>query len=163
MAESEGVIYVPYTKNSKLKKLIQESEDKYLKGLKSGRVRILERNGGTVGESISNPTPWKSQACGRKTCHTCQTSKGGICKTLGAVYQITCQDCQTEGIKSQYIGETHRAIFDRMGEHFGKLENRQKDSSLMKHWKSFHPAKNTIVSFAVYVVFILRHFFRSKH
>ena len=81
-----------------------------------------------------------------------QTSKGGICKTLGAVYQISCQDCQIQDIKSHYIGETHRAIFDRMGEHFGKLESRQKDSSLMKHWKNFHPGIRMPPKFAVKVM-----------
>ena len=151
-AESEGIGYVPFTKNSALKRQLQNQEDKHLKGLKSGRVRILERNGTSVGESISNPTPWKNQACGRTTCITCQTSKGGICKTLGAVYQISCSKCSSEGVKSHYIGESHRTIFDRMKEHFAKLDSRQKESSLVKHWKNFHSDEKSPPKYVVKVI-----------
>ena len=139
IAESEGVIFIPFTKNSQLKRKMQSAEDNLVKGLKSGRIRVMERVGTSVAKSLANPTPWKKEACGRTTYHTCQTSKGGICKTLGAVYSITCTPCQANGVKSLYLGESHRTIFDRMSEHFGKLKNCQKDSSLAKHWKNFHP------------------------
>ena len=57
----------------------------------------------------------------------------------------------SKGGKSLYLGESHRTIFDRMSEHFGKLNNCQKDSSLTKHWKNFHPDMKKPPKFTVKV------------
>ena len=98
--ELEGVLYVPYTKGSSLKRRLQEAEDKALGNKISGRVRVLERLGRTVKETIANPTPWKSDPCGRQ-CRICQV-KPGACKTRGVVYEIHCLECKEKGLKSLY-------------------------------------------------------------
>ena len=120
---------------------MQKLEDQSVAGLKTGRIRVLERLGTSVAESLSNPTPWKSQECGRIPCPTCKSSPGA-CKKVNAVYQISCNQCTAKGIKSQYIGETHRSIFDRMAEHFSKYANRAKDSAFTKHWRLMHQGED---------------------
>ena len=66
---------MPYTKGSSLKRRLQEAEDKALGNRLSGRIRVLERLGRTVKETIANPTPWKSDPCGRN-CNICQEKQG---------------------------------------------------------------------------------------
>ena len=119
-----------------MKRRLQEAEDKALGNKISGRIRVLERLGRTVKETIANPTPWKSDPCGRQ-CRICQV-KPGACKTRGVVYEIHCLECKEKGLKSLYIGETHRTMWDRIGEHFSKLESGAKDSALLKHWRAIH-------------------------
>ena len=48
-----------------------------------------------------------------------------------------------------YIGGTARTIWDRTSEHFQKMENRDKDNPLFKHWKNFHQEKETPPKFIV--------------
>ena len=139
--EIEGVMYVPFTENSSLKKQMQSAEDQFNGNSKTGKVRILERLGPTVMESVANPYPWKGKHCGRPNCHSCK-SKEGECKSRGVVYSITCLECKSVGTTSQYLGETHRTQFDRIQEHFKLLENRSKESALLKHWEAFHEGKN---------------------
>ena len=127
---------MPYTKGSSLKRCLQEAEDKALGNRLSGRIRVLERLGRTVKETITNPTPWKSDPCGRN-CNICQ-EKPGSCKTRGVVYEIHCQECKEKGLKSLYIGETHRTMWDRIQEHFSKLESGANYSALLKHWRALH-------------------------
>ena len=145
--EVEGVIYVPYTQGSQLKRRLQEAEDKALGNKLTGRVRVLERMGTTVKDSIANPTPWKREPCGRK-CKICLNSPGA-CKSRGVVYEIHCKVCKDKGLKSLYIGETHRTLWDRTSEHLSKLESRAKDSALLKHWRTVHPENHQEPDFIV--------------
>ena len=46
--EIEGIMYVPFTVNSSLKKQMQSAEDQFNGNSKTGKVRILERLGPTV-------------------------------------------------------------------------------------------------------------------
>ena len=49
-AKIESVLFVPYTKDSVLKKRVQEAEDSLMKNRSHGRVRVIER----VGQSLQN-------------------------------------------------------------------------------------------------------------
>ena len=129
-----------------MKKLMQTVEDSAIGRAHTGRIRVLERLGTSVKDDISNPTPWKSTHCGRTTCRPCRAVEGS-CKARGVVYKITCGTCAEGGVKSLYIGETHRTMFDRMAEHFDKLDSKHKDSALMKHWTTIHPEMNKAPSF----------------
>ena len=152
----KGCIYVPYIKGSTLKKLMQEAEDKMLDRKLTGRIRILKRLGRT--QTSSNPTPWRGEHYGRSTCPACQ-HKPEICKARNAVYGITCGECQQDGTKSMYIGETARTIWYRTSEHFQKMESRNKDNPLYKHWKNFHPEKEAPPKYTVSKLL----FFSSDH
>ena len=55
---------IPYTHNSKLKKEMEKTEDKFNGNERTGKIRILERLGPTVKDSISKPYPWKGNHCG---------------------------------------------------------------------------------------------------
>ena len=100
---------------------------------------MVERLGPTLGESLSNPTPWTSSHCGRVGCLPCK-SKEGSCKKVGVTYQWTCMRCAEEGKKAVYLGETARSLWDRTLEHIKNLENRTEGSALWKQWSQFHPS-----------------------
>ena len=46
--------------------------------------------------------------------------------------------CSREGIKSTYIGETHRTLFDRSKEHEQALRTKNNKYSIVKHWEEMH-------------------------
>ena len=89
----------------------------------------------------------KGEPCGRK-CQIC-LEKPGACKSRGVVYEIHCKVCKDKGLKSLYIGETHRTLWDRTSEHLSKLESRAKDSALFKHWRTVHPENHQEPEFIV--------------
>ena len=71
--KTEGVLYVPYTQNSLLKRKMQQMEDNIIRNKLTGRIRVIERNGKTVAETSSNPVPWRGTHCGHAQCQTCKT------------------------------------------------------------------------------------------
>ena len=140
--------YVPYTKGYKLKKTLQNIEDRSVKHQKTGRVRILERLGPSIKEDLSNPTQWKNSHCGRTRCIPCKT-KEGACKSRSIVYQIDCLDCLNQGVKSQYLGESHRTLCDRIEGHISGLQSQLKTNALYKQWRNFHDEQKSPPEFQV--------------
>merc|ERR1711954_595640 len=49
--------------------------------------------------------------------------------------------CKAEWIDSHYFGESAKNGFDRGLEHLQALKNESEKSSLVVHWKEFHPSK----------------------
>ena len=90
-----------------------------------------------MGEILCRKTPWKKEWCGREGCQPCQ-AKPGCCRTIGATYKITCQECAKTGTKTQYIGETARSFWDRSREHLQALEDGNMNFAIVKHWKQDH-------------------------
>ena len=141
-AEVEGVIYVPYTPDSRLKRQIQKLEDAFQRGKSVGRMRVVERLGATLGELLCNPTPWTNSHCGRTGGLTCK-AKEGSCKAVGATYEWRCNQCTRDGKTVVYCGETARALWDRTEEHLNALKRRQESSFLWKHWANHHSTEET--------------------
>ena len=136
-AEVEGVLYVPYTEGSFLKNKIQKVEDSMLRGKSTGRIRVVERLGPSISTLLCNPAPWRSSHCGRPNCAPCK-SKEGSCKSRGVTYEICCLDCKEEGVRSVYLGETHRTLWDRIREHMDGLDRQTEANCLVKHWRELH-------------------------
>ena len=102
----------------------------------------MERLGATLGEILTNPTPWTNQHCGRVGCLPCK-SKEGSCKAVGITYQWRCNSCTSEGKTAVYCGESARSLWDRTEEHLAALKGRQGSSFLWKHWSTHHEAEET--------------------
>ena len=137
-AEVEGVLYVPFTPQSVLKRSIQKTEDTLLKNRRVGKVRILERLGPKLSEIMCNPTPWSGQHCGRQGCSPCVTQEGS-CRKSNVTYKWTCMTCiDQRNMKVIYIGETARSLWDRSLEHMDDLKRRTDTSVLYRHWQETH-------------------------
>ena len=54
------------------------------------------------------------------------------------VYRITCLQCEKEGVRGEYWGETARTGYERGEEHLAGLESRYEKNSLWKHSHIHH-------------------------
>merc|ERR1711954_106890 len=136
-AKIEGVLFVPLTDKSKLKKTIQDMEDNVVKYSTVGRIKVVERAGASLAHLICNMTPWKTLECGRQGCKPC-TSKPSSCKERNLTYEAECIQCKVEGKVAIYHGETHRTLWDRTREHEDALMKSDSKNSLVAHWKQNH-------------------------
>ena len=75
-AKIESVLFVPYTKNSELKKMVQQAEDSLMKNRSHGRVIVMERVGQSIQNVLCNNKHWKNQECGREGCGPCMSKPG---------------------------------------------------------------------------------------
>ena len=127
----ETILYVPFTPGSVLKKEIQSLEDT-LNTSKFGRVRVLERLGRSVIETIGNKAPWRSEPCSRSQCVPC-TTKPGSCRSRNVTYKIVCNTCAKSGQSKIYWGESHRAWADRCQDHVDAVKSRNLAYAIVKH------------------------------
>ena len=103
----ESILFVPYTPGSRLKKLLQEAEDRLSRGRSTCRVRFIERAGPKIADLLSNKHPWAKESCDKPHCLPCK-SKPGSCRASSICYRIKCESCSQKGVKAQYIAESKR-------------------------------------------------------
>ena len=70
----ESAVFIPYTRDSKLKKALQAMDDTLCQCLGSPSVRFVERYGGqTVLELLGSSNPWaQGLRCTRTNCLPCK-------------------------------------------------------------------------------------------
>ena len=128
----DSVLFVPSTKDGKLKQMYQHAIRK------SGfRMKVVERSGRTLKSQLQTSNPFGGGGCGRGDCFVCTTTGKGNCMTEGITYRIECEgdECQ----KNVYKGETAGNGYTRGGEHLTNLASRNVDnSSLWKHCLAEH-------------------------
>ena len=134
---TESILFIPYTPQSALKKILQQLEKQVTGNKRTGKVRIVERAGPTIADILCNKAPWTSEWCNRQGCKPCE-AKPGSCRSLNLVYQIPCLDCKALGKRATYIGETHRSFWDRTQEHLADIRSKNSKNSLVKHWEEVH-------------------------
>ena len=71
----ESPVFVPYTRDSRLRKALQAVDDTICQCLGSPGVKFVERYGGqTLVELLGTSNPWaKSFRCGRQGCLQCKS------------------------------------------------------------------------------------------
>ena len=151
--EIETVMFVPHTPAGELARLLQEADDKFTRGKGMGRIKMVERGGTTLKDILCKNNPWAAEGCGRgQDCFPCRGEAGkcGRCQQEGIVYRITCEECKTRGICSEYIGESSRTAYLRGGEHLADLETKNTKSPLWKHCVEHHD--RAVVNFSMRVI-----------
>ena len=103
-----------------------------MKGYKSGRVKVVEKLGNTLINTIGNQAPWRSEPCSRPGCKPCK-SKPGSCLKHNVTYSITCNTCLENGSRRVYWGETNRSWWDRYLEHETALRTSNSKYAIVKH------------------------------
>ena len=73
-AETEGIMFIPLTPQSKLKKELQALEDSVMMYSTVGRTKFIERAGTSLSHEVCNRTPWKTQHCNRKGFEACKST-----------------------------------------------------------------------------------------
>ena len=131
---TESVLFIPYTENSELKKILQEAEC-HLAGY--GSVRYVETTGRTMERSVVTKDPWAG-SCLREDCFPCTSGRVGQCMKQNVTYRIDCQICKASGKETTYFGESARTMYDRGQEHLSALNSRDPNSVLVQHLEEHH-------------------------
>ena len=89
--EVETVMFVPYTSGSKLQKLLQETDNDFIKDTKEERIKFVERAGQTLEQLLGRSDPWGKRGCSRQGCFQCQHGGGeeGNCQTENVMYHTS--------------------------------------------------------------------------
>ena len=98
----------------------------------SVRITVVETGGSTLISQIGISVPWLGKHCGRKDCLSCR-AKPRICKKSNATYKITRITCKEGGQVREYVGETSRAIHEKIQEHLGTLVTRNESFGVVKN------------------------------
>jgi hypothetical protein len=149
----KSVIFVPFTRDSKLCKELQKTEERLrIGGREEYKIRIVERAGPTIGQKIIKKNPFKTQDCGDKKCFPCNSveekdkkKRRVSCRKNGVGYSIYCKICEREekereeerkrnggkGEKKKtkrgfYIGETGQNGITRGNVHRSSFESKSR-------------------------------------
>ena len=111
----DSVLMIPATPGSELQQKIQ------VKAKQAGlKIKIVEKAGAKLGSYIKKfEKSKKKQNCGDKDCFVCRNSSKNStkCRIPGAVYKITCIECEKQNKKACYYGETQFNGFTRGAQH----------------------------------------------
>ena len=142
-SDIETVLFVPHTPGGELAALIQEEDDRFRKGTRLKRMKVVERGGTTIKDILSRKNPWAKDGCQRSDCLPCkwERGKGGNCQQENIVYRITCLECERRQVKAEYTGETSRTAYLRGREHVEGLRNNNPKNALWKHCSQDHGGK----------------------
>ena len=97
----QAVLFVPYTHDSKLAKIIRGIIQD-LKPHTMINLKVVERAGRKIVDSIHRSNPWENSICERPDCFPCKSSRKemkGImknCKKRNVLYEIWCHTCLAE-------------------------------------------------------------------
>ena len=129
--EYKSILFVQPTKDSRLKKMYEETIRK-----SKCPVKVVERAGTSIKRKVQKSYPFEREKCGSEECLLCLTRGKGNCRTESITYEIVCgkEDC-----KYIYIGESSRNAYCRGKEHLLGLVKKEEDSALYKHITDDHP------------------------
>ena len=148
------VIFVEQTRDGALAKALREVATR-LEGMIGFRVKVVERTGSSLRNSLPNTNPWAGQMkCGRTDCVPCEQESGDNidCTKRNLVYENICTDCNPgasnkgelkaqdmkKDMPSVYVGETARSLYERGKEHWEAWRTKSTDSHILKHWTLHH-------------------------
>ena len=146
----ETVIFIPATKESKLKTNLEEIVRR-----SKVKVKIIEKNTKTIKSILTKPDPFTDRKCSDSTCMVCTTKEGGkgvSCRKEGVTYEIECRE---EGCGAKYIGETSSNAYTRGREHLQALQHHHTSSPLWKHTENAH--KHSTPKYSMKVTGIYKH------
>ena len=130
------------TPRSGLRKELQRMDDAFSKVHKVGGVRMVEQGGTTLSSLLVKADPWGGAPCGRgEECFPCTTAgdgRVGQCSRESVTYRLICLDCESQGVKATYVGETGRSAFLRGKEHTRGARLRDPKNPMVRHSEDQH-------------------------
>ena len=138
---TESVIFVPVTPFGQLKRELQKWDDKYSRSLNIPRIKFMEKSGTKLKQIICKTNPWANRSCEQEKWEICKSSEQkdlGTCRYESITYQIKCIQCEKDGVKSSYLGESSRTLYERLKEHLDGEACENKENALWKHDVNHH-------------------------
>ena len=140
-------IFCPCTPNSELlHRWRKVADDVRQESKEMVRPKIVEQSGTSLRSVLCKTSP-KETNCSDPECYvcTCDGNRGLECRKTsrgGIGYEIQCMECEENGKKSLYHGETSRTLYTRVKEHFyqSRIPNNE-TKPLLKHNVIHHPGK----------------------
>ena len=150
-SDVETVLFVPHTPGGKLAKMMEEEEERFRKGTKLKRIKIVEKGGNTLKSILSCTNPWAKEGCTREDCFPCkgEPGKGGNCQLENIVYRISCLECAKTGTRAEYTGESSRTAYLRGCEHQDGLRQRSDKNAMWKHCVEHHESEEVLFKMKV--------------
>ena len=133
-------MFIPFTTGSKLQKLLQSTDNDYIRKGKNKRIKFVERGGSTLEQVLGKSDPWGGRGCPRPSCFQCQHGggEGGECQREGALYEVMCLRCKELGVVASYVGESSRTGYMRGEDHADDLGARREGKPLWEHSRESH-------------------------
>ena len=176
----KAVMFVPYTEGSELARRMREAESN-LEALTGYRIKIVERSGLKLEDTLCKADPWQGQDCGRDKCLLCltKTRTGQLlsqdCSRRSVVYESWCMSCKEKDMEEakekaggdmkkekelqdkvqiyKYVGETARSLYERSFEHLSDYENLSTKSHMLKHVVDKHEGEDrSQIKFGIKVI-----------
>ena len=142
MLEPASIFFVNRTPGGELASRLRSAEEK-MEGIFTRRIKIVQKPGAKLKDSIVNANPWNDKKCGCPRCIPCEQAgdKPSKCKTRSILYSNTCTICKIKGKDVVYIGESSRSGAERCLEHHrdSKWESKKEKSHMELHRKETHP------------------------
>ena len=95
----QGVIFLQHTEHSKLAHNIREKL-KVLESVGTFKIKIVERTGSTLVDTLHKSNAWADQDCLREDCRICTSTikgvKKGSCRRRNVTYETFCITCQKQ-------------------------------------------------------------------
>ena len=104
------------------------------------RVKIVEKSGFTLKNSLCNKNPWGTNNCGEEDCLLCISNPSNkvSCRTPGMGYVISCTICSDNDIVAQYQGETGKCLYVRGSRHLYEFYAGLRSNGLVIHNELHH-------------------------
>ena len=107
----------------------------------SVKVSVKEKGGVPLGVQLFRPESNQS-GCSVPNCYLdlAQGQGGGHHHRAGCVYKGTCNHCEAEGKKAEYVGESGFSGYTRCLSHLSAIrQNKPRRSALADHISQYHP------------------------
>ena len=164
----KAVMFVPYTTNGTLAKMLRQNEEKLVE-MTGTRLKIIERTGTKIQDILTKSNPWQGQDCHRKNCLLCitKTRTGKLtsqdCSKRNIVYETSCATCEETQLEElenseleeqeksdkkkclklfKYVGESSRSAYERGWEHLNDMAKLDPKSHMLKHVLTHHPGQD---------------------
>ena len=144
------VMFVDATPNDELIKALRRTEEKFMID-QDHRIKFVSKSGTKLINLFQKRDPFQRN-CDLSDCAPCAAlkddpSKLSDCKVNNVCYSSVCTNCDEEGKRRVYHGETARNLHIRSREHMQLLRNKSEQSFMYKHVMKEHAGDVANVKF----------------
>ena len=106
-------------------------------------VRLAWRNEKKLKKQLVRSAFTQPRCPGGSRCHLCKSGFKGQCAQKNVVYMLRCKECDANGVRTEYLGETKRPVRLRYNEHLRDAISRKADTPMGDHFRIAHPSANS--------------------
>ena len=119
--------------------MIRDCEERNSQG-RTVKIKVVERSGRTVKNSLAPNYPWAPQICSDKDCFPCSTGTNTkiSCRKPGVGYKIACTICSDNGVSSVYEGESGKCLYERGKKHLSEFRSSVSSNAMVIHNRKHH-------------------------